>query len=51
MDLSAFQTNFLKIRETPQYITPGLLNLTFTKGKFPDILKIVKHFHIYKKEL
>ena len=51
MDLSVFQTNFLKIRETPQYITPGLLNLTFTKEKFPYILKIIKHFHFHKREL
>ena len=38
---------FKKFLSTP--LTLLIINLTFTKGKFPDILKIGKFFPIHKK--
>ena len=50
MVLSVFQINLFKIFKKP-FSTPLILliNLPFTKGKLPDILKIGKIFPIYKK--
>ena len=39
---------FKKLLSTPLSL---LINLTFTKEKFPDILKIGKEFPIHKKNL
>ena len=50
MDLFSISNKLFKKFKKP-LSTPLtlLINLTFTKGKFPDILKIGKIFPIYKK--
>ena len=40
---------FKRFKKTLSTTLTLLINLTFTKGKFPDILKIGKNFPIHKK--
>ena len=49
MDLSAFQKLFKKFKKPLSTLLTLLINLTFTIGRFPDILKIGKNFPIRKK--